>query len=87
MNNEEVYYYDDRFVYVDHDCNEFVLPKCGFTVPGNRHFKAWEVGGEEYQPGDTIEYDNNFSVKAVWAMHSFGDGTICSGCGEEIRVL
>ena len=45
---------------------EYTLPKCGFTAPSNKTFKAWSVGGEEKQPGDKITVSANTTVTAVW---------------------
>ena len=45
---------------------EYRLPRCGFTAPSNKAFKAWSVGGEEKQPGDKITVSANTTVTAVW---------------------
>ena len=45
---------------------EYRLPRCGFTAPSNKTFKAWSVGGEEKQPGDKITVSANTTVTAVW---------------------
>ena len=32
--------------------SRYVLPACGFTAPDGQEFKAWEIGGVEYNAGD-----------------------------------
>ena len=45
---------------------EYTLPRCGFTAPSNKTFKAWSVGGEEKKPGNKITVSANTTVTAVW---------------------
>lgn len=44
----------------------YTLPECVFTPPQGKQFKAWEVGGEQYAPGDQISVFANKRVIAVW---------------------
>lgn len=45
---------------------ELTLPQCGFTAPGGKQFKCWEIGSETYVPGERITVDSHITVKAVW---------------------
>ena len=45
---------------------ELTLPQCGFTAPGGKQFKCWEIGSETYAPGEKITVDSHVTVKAVW---------------------
>ena len=47
---------------------KYVLPECEFTAPEGKMFKAWLVGGVEYQPGEVIYVTSDTEVKAVWAV-------------------
>ena len=42
------------------------LPSCTFTAPANKQFKAWQVNGQELQPGQTINVSANVTVTALW---------------------
>ncbi len=42
------------------------LPSCIFTAPANKQFKAWQVGNQELQPGQTITVSANTTVTALW---------------------
>ena len=44
----------------------YTLPKCFFTAPVGKQFKAWNVNGVEYAPGKIITISSNTTVKAVW---------------------
>jgi len=44
----------------------YTLPECVFTPPAGKQFKAWEVGGVQYAPGDEITVFANKRVIAVW---------------------
>ncbi|WP_071705898.1 InlB B-repeat-containing protein [Murdochiella vaginalis] len=44
----------------------YVLPACEFTAPVGKEFKAWEVGGVEKAPNDSITVNANTTVKALW---------------------
>ncbi|MBR5319324.1 MAG: InlB B-repeat-containing protein [Peptococcaceae bacterium] len=46
--------------------NEYTLPACGFTAPSGQQFKAWSVGGREYEAGKNIYVAENTTVTAVW---------------------
>ena len=46
--------------------DKFVLPFCGFVHPDGRQFKAWQVKGREYDPGDEITVNENLTVWAMW---------------------
>ena len=45
---------------------EYKLPDCGFKAPEYHEFKAWEVNGKEYAPGDTIIIKGGTEVTALW---------------------
>ena len=45
---------------------ELTLPQCGFTAPGGKQFKCWEIGSETYAPGEKITVDSHITVKAIW---------------------
>jgi len=45
---------------------KYTLPECVFTPPAGKQFKAWEVGGVQYAPGDEITVFANKRVIAVW---------------------
>ena len=44
----------------------YKLPKCTFTAPEGKQFKAWDVGGKEYAVGAQVAITANTTVKAVW---------------------
>ena len=44
----------------------YTLPKCYFTPPAGKQFKAWETGGRQYAPGEIIFVVSDTSIKAVW---------------------
>ncbi len=44
----------------------YILPACGFTAPANQEFKAWEIGGSEYNVGDPYIVNGNTTVTALW---------------------
>jgi|GEM_PF-5838796 len=46
---------------------DYLLPECGFGAPADMLFKAWLVGGVEYQPGVTVAVAADTDVMAVWA--------------------
>lgn len=46
--------------------SSYTLPNCIFTPPVDKEFKAWEVDGNEKQPGDTITVNADVNVKALW---------------------
>lgn len=46
---------------------DYTLPRCTFTAPANKIFKAWDVNGTEYAPGRVVDIANDTAVKAVWA--------------------
>jgi predicted secreted protein len=47
-----------------------VLPECGFTAPAHKRFKAWSIGGTEYQPGASYVVAADTTVIAVWEEYS-----------------
>ena len=60
----------------------YKLPKCTFTAPEGKQFKAWNVGGKEYKVGASIKVSADTTVKAVWediptytVNFDSGDGT------------
>lgn len=63
------------------------LPANSFTAPSGKHFKAWEIGGKEYNPGASFTVTEPVSLKALWASHSGGSASctakaVCSVCGS-----
>ena len=44
----------------------YVLPACGFTAPADQQFKAWEIGGTEYEVGDPYKVNRDTEIKALW---------------------
>ena len=46
--------------------SRYVLPACGFTAPAGQEFKAWEIGGAEYNAGDGYVVLGNTEIKALW---------------------
>ncbi|GEM_PF-73479 len=45
------------------------LPKCTFKAPAGKVFKAWNVNGTLYQPGDTITISEDTVILAVWSLY------------------
>ena len=46
--------------------SRYILPACGFTAPDGQEFKAWEIGGAEYNAGDGYVVLGNTEIKALW---------------------
>ena len=46
--------------------SNYTLPANGFTPPKGKEFKAWNVSGQEKQPGDVIQINANVTIKAIW---------------------
>ena len=44
----------------------YTLPECGFTAPDDQEFKAWEIGGMEYEVGDSYTVNEDTEIKALW---------------------
>ena len=44
----------------------YILPACGFTAPADQQFKAWEIGGTEYEVGDSYTVNRDTEIKALW---------------------
>ena len=44
----------------------YILPECGFTAPADQQFKAWEIGGTEYEVGDSYTVNRDTEIKALW---------------------
>ena len=44
----------------------YILPECGFTAPADQEFKAWEIGGTEYEVGDPYKVNRDTEIKALW---------------------
>lgn len=42
------------------------LPVCRFIAPEGKTFKAWEINGQEYQPGDSYLIEDDTVLKALW---------------------
>lgn len=63
------------------------LPVNGFTPPEEQSFKAWEIAGTEYQPGEAVTFNGDaaaseggssasaveITVKAVWERSRTGE--------------
>ena len=65
------------------------LPACTFTAPSGKQFKAWQVGGQELQPGQTITVSANVTVTALWqnipaSYHTvyFSSANVCGVSGS-----
>ena len=46
--------------------SNYILPANGFNAPTGKEFKAWNVSGQEKQPGDVIQINANVTIKAIW---------------------
>ena len=44
----------------------YILPACGFTAPDDQEFKAWEIGGTEYEVGNFYTVNGDTEIKALW---------------------
>ena len=44
----------------------YILPACGFTAPADQEFQAWEIGGMEYEVGDSYTVNEDTEIKALW---------------------
>ena len=44
----------------------YILPSCGFTAPADQEFKAWEIGGTEYEVRDSYTVLGDTEIKALW---------------------
>ena len=44
----------------------YILPDCGFTAPADQEFKAWEIGGTEYEVRDSYTVLGDTEIKALW---------------------
>ena len=44
----------------------YILPACDFTAPADQQFKAWEIGGTEYEVGDSYTVNRDTEIKALW---------------------
>ena len=44
----------------------YILPDCGFIAPTDQEFKAWEIGGTEYEVGDSYTVNGDIELKALW---------------------
>ncbi len=58
-------------VLVNIDTHVSTLPDCAFTPPKSMQFKAWEISGAEYQPGDPVTLEAGATITALWknCMH------------------
>jgi len=45
---------------------EYALPECGFTAPATKVFAGWKIGEKVYAVGDTVTFDGDATVEAVW---------------------
>ena len=48
------------------EAGDYELPACDFTAPEGKQFKAWQVGENQYQPGDKVNIEDTTEVTAVW---------------------
>ncbi|MBO5812571.1 MAG: InlB B-repeat-containing protein, partial [Bacteroidaceae bacterium] len=48
---------------------DYTLPECTFTAPEGMMFKAWQIGEDEYQPGDDVTIEANTTITAVWTAY------------------
>lgn len=63
---------------------EYTLPECTFTAPTGKQFKAWSVGGTEYNVGNSITVSTPTTITATWTPNTYtvafnansGDGTM-----------
>ena len=44
----------------------YILPDCGFIAPTDQEFKAWEIGGTEYEVGDSYTVLGDTEIKVLW---------------------
>ena len=44
----------------------YILPTCGFTAPADQEFKAWEIGGTEYEVGACYTVNEDTAIRALW---------------------
>ena len=44
----------------------YILPECGFTAPDDQEFNAWEIGGMEYEVGNSYTVNGDTEIKALW---------------------
>lgn len=76
---------------------DYTLPECAFTAPEGMMFKAWQIGEEEYQPGDVVTIKGKTTITALWyvpqiviKMHDsardgwHGDAIVVKKNGKEI---
>ncbi|MGR7840531.1 SpaA isopeptide-forming pilin-related protein [Finegoldia sp. P3-F-LR] len=52
----------------------YKLPNPTFKAQAGKEFKAWSVGGKEYQPGDTIQVSANTTLTALWKDKPISQG-------------
>lgn len=63
---------------------KYTLPECTFTAPTGKQFKAWSVGGTEYNVGKSITISTPTTITATWTPNTYtvafdansGDGTM-----------
>lgn len=78
---------------------DYTLPECTFTAPEGMMFKAWQIGEEEYQPGDVVTIEGETTITALWyvpqiviKMHDsvgdgwHGDAIVVKKNGKEIGI-
>ena len=49
------------------DEGQLVLPVCGFTPPDGCAFRAWQINGIEYLPGEICTLTENAAAIALWS--------------------
>lgn len=57
------------------------LPTCTFDAPSGKEFKAWQIGGQEYDEGETYNLTGNVTATALWV--NVYDLTLAFGSGIE----
>ena len=67
--------------------SDYVLPYCIYTPPLGMAFKAWEVHGIEYQPGESVYMNlNEVVINAVWKDAISVTYTANGGGGDDITI-
>ena len=73
------------------------FPTCDFTAPEGKEFKAWQINGTEYAPGETYIFTADTTVYALWkdalattyalnVTNGTGSGNYASGTQVSIRA-
>ncbi len=67
-----------------YETQEYTLPESTFTVPTNKEFKSWSVGGENKNPGEVIVIEGDTEITAVYG---YNVKTITFNAGEGSGVM